>query len=447
MSQLSRPSVVIAGTMLMAFLHGHQTPVVAARATQADPKANGSELIAVTSRDGTRIGVECAGTGPTVLFVHGGVGDRTRWTPMFPLLASTFTSCAMDRRGRGASGDAPEYSLAKEAEDVAAVVNSRPGTVLVFGHSYGGVAALEATFLTDRIAALMLYEPPLHEPGDTNLAVAARLEQMIARGDLEQALVTFQTEIVKQSPEETARMQTRPSWAGLVATIRVHPRQMRALSAYRFDAARMKSVTMPTLLLIGEGTLSPYAKRSIAALRESLPDPTVVVLERQEHNAMDGGPTMLAEAIVRFATKVRPPTGDGTTANPRTPASTQGTSGMLAGTAWNAVELYGTTVAPEVAPPGLRPHLVFGADGRLSGADGCNRLTGPYTVEADGITFGQIAGTQMACAKTDEIVKRFRAALKGTGHWRLANDRLEFYGATGKPLAVFERRPEMDGRR
>jgi pimeloyl-ACP methyl ester carboxylesterase len=60
---------------------------------------------------------------------------------MFPLLASKFTTCAMDRRGRGASGDSPEYSLSKEAEDVAAVVNSRPGPVFVFGHSYGGVAA------------------------------------------------------------------------------------------------------------------------------------------------------------------------------------------------------------------------------------------------------------------------------------------------------------------
>lgn len=66
----------------------------------------------------------------------------------------------------------------------------------------------------------------------------------------------------------------------MVASIAVRPRQMRALSAYRFDASRIKSVTMPTLLLIGEDTPSPYAKQSIAALRESLPKVTLVVLER-----------------------------------------------------------------------------------------------------------------------------------------------------------------------
>ena len=207
----------------------------------------------------------------------------------------------MDRRGRGASGDSADYSLAKEAEDVAAVVNSRVGPVFVFGHSYGGVAALEATFLTDRISALMLYEPPLRDPVDNNLAVASRVEALIKKGELEQAFIAFQTEVVKQSPAEIARMKTRPTWVGLVATIAVHPRQMRALAAYQFDARRMQSVRMPTLLLLGEDTPSPYARQSIAALRESLPNPTLAILEGQEHNAMDGGRELLANAILKFA--------------------------------------------------------------------------------------------------------------------------------------------------
>jgi pimeloyl-ACP methyl ester carboxylesterase len=76
---------------------------------------------------------------------------------------------------------------------------------------------------------------------------------------------------------------------------------MRALAAYRFDAGRMKSVVIPTLLLIGEDTLSLYRKQSITALQDSLPNPTVVVLKRQEHNAMEGGRDALAQAITMFA--------------------------------------------------------------------------------------------------------------------------------------------------
>jgi pimeloyl-ACP methyl ester carboxylesterase len=299
MQQSSRFSFAV-GTLLLVLSSRDQLTRAEALAQTASA-ANRTEVIRVTSKDGTRITVECAGTGPTLLFVHGGVGDRTRWMPMFPLLASKFAACAMDRRGHGASGDSPDYSLANEAEDVAAVVNARSGPVFVFGHSYGAVAALEATFLTDRIAKLMLYEPPLHEPVGTNLAVAARIEEMVRKGELEKALITFQSEIVKQSPAEIARMKTRPTWAGLVASIAVHPRQMRALAAYRFDASRMKSVTIPTLLLIGEDTVSPYAKQSIAALRESMPNASVVVLEHQEHNAMDAGRDALVDAIIKFA--------------------------------------------------------------------------------------------------------------------------------------------------
>lgn len=259
-----------------------------------------TEMVRVRSKDGTLIAVECTGTGPSLILVHGGIGDRTRWTPMFPLLSSHFTVCAMDRRGRGASGDSPEYSLQKEAEDVAAVVASRPGTVFVLGHSYGGVSALEATFLTDRISKLILYEPPLQDPIDHNLAVADTIERMIRDGQREQAVVTFLSEVGRQSPSEVAAMKSRPSWPGLVATIDSHPRQMRSLAAYRFDAKRMNTVSMPTLLLIGSETASPHIRQAISSLQASLPNPTLVVLKGQQHNAMDSARQMLAEAIINF---------------------------------------------------------------------------------------------------------------------------------------------------
>jgi Asp-tRNA(Asn)/Glu-tRNA(Gln) amidotransferase A subunit family amidase/heat shock protein HslJ len=122
--------------------------------------------------------------------------------------------------------------------------------------------------------------------------------------------------------------------------------------------------------------------------------------------------------------------------NDRSPSGQNG----LVGTAWNAVELSGTAL-PQQSAPERAPHLVFAADGKLSGADGCNRLSGSYTVKSDAITFGPIASTRMACPGAEEIARRFLAALRGTGHWRLTEGRMEFYGATGKPLAVFERRP------
>ena len=86
-----------------------------------------TSISTVASADGTPIAIECAGAGPSLVIVHGGTGDRTRWTPLFPLLASKFRVCAMDRRAHGASGDTLPYSLQKEVEDVVAVVAAQPG--------------------------------------------------------------------------------------------------------------------------------------------------------------------------------------------------------------------------------------------------------------------------------------------------------------------------------
>src|SRR2546421_10887739 len=106
-----------------------------------------SLVIHVPSKDGTSIAVECAGAGPNLLIVHGGIGDRSRWKPLFPLFAPHFTVCAMDRRGHGESGDSSEYTLQKGAEDVEAVVNSPPGPAFGVGHSLWGSEARATAFL------------------------------------------------------------------------------------------------------------------------------------------------------------------------------------------------------------------------------------------------------------------------------------------------------------
>jgi pimeloyl-ACP methyl ester carboxylesterase len=252
----------------------------------------------ISSRDGTLIAVECAGAGPNLLIVHGGTGDRSRWKPLFPFFASHFTVCAMDRRGRGASGDSVDYSLQKGAEDVAAVVRSRPGTVFVLGHSIGGVCALEAAFLTDKISKLVLYEPPLRDRNHG--AIATKMENMIRAGEREQALVTFLQEIVMISPSELARMKAQPSWPHRVADVGKQIREIRALDAYHFDAKRVSGLKIPTLLLTGNQTASPDLKQAISSLMDCLPNRSLIVFQGQEHNAMDTIPREFAETVTRF---------------------------------------------------------------------------------------------------------------------------------------------------
>ena len=67
----------------------------------------------VTSADGTAIAYDRLGEGPAVVLVCGGSVDRMSNAPLAALLAQNHTVYNYDRRGRGDSGDAPEYASSR----------------------------------------------------------------------------------------------------------------------------------------------------------------------------------------------------------------------------------------------------------------------------------------------------------------------------------------------
>jgi len=117
------------------------------------------QTAATTSTDGTTIGYRYAGSGPGLVICHGGGRISQSYVALAALLAPSFTVYIPDRRGHGLSG--PEgggYDMHKACQDLIAVLE-RTGAGYVFGHSAGGLIALEAA-LRGPITKLALYEPP-----------------------------------------------------------------------------------------------------------------------------------------------------------------------------------------------------------------------------------------------------------------------------------------------
>lgn len=105
-------------------------------------------------------------------------------------------------------------------------------------------------------------------------------------------------------------------------------------------------------------------------------------------------------------------------------------------TYWKATELLGKPVPS--ASRNREVHLVFEQDGRVAGADGCNRITGTFERTAEAIKFGPLVSTRMACVNTGEIERAFREALQKTGRWKIVGSELELSDSGGSRLARFE---------
>lgn len=260
-----------------------------------------TSLDTVTSGDGTTIAVERTGSGSALVLVHGTTADRTRWESVRPAFEEHATVYAMDRRGRGESGDATEYALEREAEDIAAVVDSIDEPVVLFGHSYGAICSLEATLRTDNLRTLILYEPPLpvsdHDPDTED--VLDEMTALVADGENEQALVLFFREVVGSSPTELDAYRSSPDWSARVDAVQTVIREERARKAYEFDATRFAEMTIPTLLLTGSESAS-FLRDATAVLNDALPNSRIAVLDGHGHAAMNTAPDLVIDEVLAF---------------------------------------------------------------------------------------------------------------------------------------------------
>jgi pimeloyl-ACP methyl ester carboxylesterase len=253
-----------------------------------------------TSADGTTIGYTQSGSGPALLLVHGTTADHRRWDPLLPYFEPHFTVYAMDRRGRGGSGDAPDYHILREAEDVAAVVDAIGGPVSVLGHSYGAVCSLEAALLTPNIHRLVLYEPPIPTGIPlTSPEVLSRMDGLMASGENEAALELFLRETVGMPEDELKAYRQLAAWPIRVKLAPTIPREERIDGTYTFEPARFAALQVPTLLLQG-GDSPAYMRQATATVDAALPNSTIVILPDQRHVAMDTAPELFTSEVLSF---------------------------------------------------------------------------------------------------------------------------------------------------
>jgi pimeloyl-ACP methyl ester carboxylesterase len=235
-----------------------------------------------------------------LILVHGTTADHTRWAPVLPAFAQYFSVYALDRRGRGGSGDAEQYAIEREFDDIAALVNSLPEPVFLVGHSYGALCSLEAALRTTQLRKLVLYEPPVPTGSEIYAPdVVSRIQGLLEAGDREGAVILFLQEVAGVPPDELEILRAAPNWPSRITAAHTILREMRGSNEYVFEPTRFGDLRTPTLLLSG-GESPAFFKRATEAVQAALPVSQVHILAGQQHTAINTAPEVFTRDVVEF---------------------------------------------------------------------------------------------------------------------------------------------------
>lgn len=284
-------------------------------------------ILSVRSCDGTKIAYQTvAAGGPGVIVVGGALSRGRDYLPLAAALARTCTVYVVDRRGRGESGpQGPNYSIDTEVEDLLAVQAVTDARV-VFGHSYGGLVALEAARRSEVFTAVAVYEPGVSIGGSINTSWMLRYRKLLAAGDRRGAFAAMvkdggHTPLTKL-PDWYARLILRAVIRGrrwqnmeplLEANLAEHEQVARVDDG---TAERYRQITARVLLLGGSKSPRSMTAGLFDALQDVIPDCTTEVIDGLDHFAPDQkAPELIADRVRELCAQsgpraLNPPTSD-----------------------------------------------------------------------------------------------------------------------------------------
>ena len=228
-----------------------------------------------TSKDGTRIAFEKTGSGPAVIVISGALSHRGlyRDQALPARLAEHFTVYLYDRRGRGGSTDVQPYEVAREIEDIDALLDDAGGSGYLYGVSSGGALALQAAAKLGpaKVTKLAIYDPPYGQETADFAGQKQRVSELVRTGERGEAAAFFLSAI-GTPPEALDAMKRSPEWEAI--------RKIDSTLVYDYavlgdgDVPReiVETIRVPTLVMTGEKSMDfmgPAADRIAALVPQS----------------------------------------------------------------------------------------------------------------------------------------------------------------------------------
>jgi len=257
----------------------------------------------VPSTDGTRIAYEQFGDGQPLVLVHGGSRPQY-WMPVVPRLAEDYTVVLPRRRGHGESEDGDAYSLAAEAADIRAVLDDVDGAPALFGHSFGGLVAIEAA-RDAPVEALVAYEPGvLVGEYREHANLAEQMQAHLDDGDPVEATKVYVREVIHGGDVDDldAWLAEWPPWPDLADLAENLTRMNHAIEQYRLP--EQLDIDAPTLLLTGTDG-PPHLRESVRDVHRAIPDSELVEFDGVSHSGPIEAPDRVLGELRQFLDTAR----------------------------------------------------------------------------------------------------------------------------------------------
>ncbi|WP_374665521.1 META domain-containing protein [Acinetobacter sp.] len=111
---------------------------------------------------------------------------------------------------------------------------------------------------------------------------------------------------------------------------------------------------------------------------------------------------------------------------------------LLQNKTWIATQIGNTEIQTSPSSRNI-PSIQFDeATKRVSGSDGCNRLTGAYAAGNDTLNMSQLASTRMACLNNGDLAQKYNEALSKVTHYQVFGKTLKLMDRHGNLLIQYE---------
>jgi len=254
------------------------------------------------------VGYDDVGSGPPVVFVHGGLGNRAMWAPQVRALSSTYRCIAYDLRGHGETKggeDAEAFTPALLRDDLLAFADGLGlGSFALVGLSVGGLVAQEAAIAApERLDAVVMADTWVVSGASERERQAGRALGPLVEG----ALRTLGTGPLAYlaargmgDRDAEARELVRAATAGTSREAAV--RVWRGLAGHD-TRARLPRVTTPTLVIAGARDPNLGQARLLASLIE---DSELAILPDAGHVTNLHQPERFTAAVADFLSRRSP---------------------------------------------------------------------------------------------------------------------------------------------